>query len=53
MFENLTLVTVIVMSLWLIVLGVYLVSARRNRGIEQEIDAVGTLLDQHKEAEDA
>lgn len=45
MFGNLTIVAAIIIALWLIAVGWYLVSARHNRDIEQDIDSVTTLLD--------
>ncbi|MCO5183922.1 MAG: hypothetical protein M9928_18375 [Anaerolineae bacterium] len=48
MFANLTAVAVIIIVLWLIAVGLYLVSARHNSGIEEDIDAVTTLLDEQE-----
>jgi hypothetical protein len=48
-FENLTVVAVVIIAMWLLAIGLYLYSSRQNKNISQEIDAVSNLLD---EAED-
>ena len=46
MFENLVLIAVIVIVLWLISFAVYLYASRQHRDLEQATDSVRQLLEQ-------
>lgn len=46
MLENLTLVALLIALMWVGALGLYLYSARQNKTLSDEIDAVSALLDE-------
>jgi hypothetical protein len=45
MFSNIMLVTVIIFLLWLGAMGFYLYSSRQQNSLEDQVEAVQSLLD--------
>ncbi|NHZ72119.1 MAG: hypothetical protein GWP17_03425 [Aquificales bacterium] len=52
MFSNFMLVTVIVFVLWLGAMGYYLYASRQQESLENQVEAVQTLLDDSSQNED-
>lgn len=53
MFENYLLIAVVIIVLWLVGFGAYLVSSRRQRDIETEIIKLDDMLNNDKHASSA
>ena len=51
MFSNLLLVTVIIFVLWLVAMGYYLYASRQQQSLEDQVEAVQTLLDDARQNE--
>lgn len=47
MFTNLLLVTILILVAWIIAVVYYLYTSKQHEDIEQEIDALQSLLDQN------
>ena len=51
MFSNLWLVMVIIFVLWLVAMGYYLYASRQQESLEDQVEAVQTLLDDAGQSE--